>query len=84
MYLFIIPIEEYLKNSTVPRIKKRLEKKFRSSFAQIYEHYQQNPTAYPKKKSKYLVLLVKPFKSHLIYVKGGRYMNNMSQSNSLT
>lgn len=70
----------------VPRIKKRLEKNFRSRFAQIhvYEHYQQNPTAYPKKKSKYLVLLVKPFKSHLIYVKGGRYMNSMSQSNSLT
>lgn len=63
-------MEEYIKNSTVPRIKKRLEKNFRSSFAQIYEHYQQNPTAYPKKKNKYLVLLLKPFKSHLIYVGG--------------
>lgn len=58
-------MEEYIKNSTVPRIEKRLEKNFRSSFAQIYEHYQQNPTAYPKKKNKYLVLLLKPFKSHL-------------------
>lgn len=57
----------------VPRIKKRLEKNFRSSFAQIhvYEHYEQNPTAYPKKKNKYLVLLLKPFKSHLIYIGGG-------------
>lgn len=66
MYLFIIPIEEYLKNSTVPRIKKRLEKKISDRVLhKIYEHYQQNHSAYPKKKNKYLVLLLKPFKSHL-------------------
>lgn len=49
MYLFIIPIEEYLKNSTVPRIKKRLEKKFPIEFCTNIRTLPTKPYRIPKK-----------------------------------
>lgn len=49
MYLFIIPIEEYLKNSTVPRIKKRLEKKCPIEFCTNIRTLPTKPYRIPKK-----------------------------------
>lgn len=69
MYLFIIPIEEYLKNSTVPRIKKRLEKKFPIEFCTNIRTLLTRPYRIPKKEKQIPGTPLKPF---------------ISQSNSLT
>lgn len=48
-YLFIIPIEEYLKNSTVPHIKKQLEKKIPIEFCTNIRTLPTKPYRIPKK-----------------------------------
>lgn len=70
MYLFIIPIEEYLKNSTVPRIKNRLEKKFPIEFCTNIRTLPTRPYRIPKKEKQIPGTPLKPFISHLIYVGG--------------
>lgn len=48
-YLFIIPIEEYLKNSAVPRIEKQLEKKIPIEFCTNIRTLPTKPYRIPKK-----------------------------------